>query len=143
MQYGCRAPALRGRKIPGLSGGLGMAKVSAAGTHLAEARSQSAQGRRVFHGSHRAGLERMLQAGFFDILLSVQHLRVFGMHGLLAGSCMPKTRRRPRREAPLGGHIEDFRKEIRDVLNSCAWTACRISARKFEMCGTPGGYILG
>ena len=31
---------------------------------------------------------------------------------------MPKTRRRPRREAPLGGHIEDFRKEIRDVRNS-------------------------
>lgn len=47
LQYGCRAPALRGRKIPGLSGDLGMAKVSAAGTHLAEARSQSAQGRRV------------------------------------------------------------------------------------------------
>lgn len=89
MQYGCRAPALRGRKIPGLSGGLGMAKVSAAGTHLAEARSQSAQGRRVFHGSHRAGLERMLQAGFFDILLSVQHLwvseRKFEMCGTLGG----------------------------------------------------------
>ena len=42
------APLSLRTEDPGLSGVLGMAKVAASGTHLAEARSQSAQGFRVF-----------------------------------------------------------------------------------------------
>lgn len=42
------APLSLRTEDPGLSGVLGMAKVVASGTHLAEARSQSAQGFRVF-----------------------------------------------------------------------------------------------
>ena len=42
------APLSLWTEDPGLSGVLGMAKVAASGTHLAEARSQSAQGFRVF-----------------------------------------------------------------------------------------------
>ena len=47
------APLSLRTEDPGLSGGLGMAKVAASGTHLAEARSQSAQGFRVFSFSVR------------------------------------------------------------------------------------------
>lgn len=42
------APLSLRTEDPGLSGVLGMAKVAASGTHLAEARSQSAQGFRFF-----------------------------------------------------------------------------------------------
>ena len=47
------APLSLRTEDPGLSGVLGMAKVAASGTHLAEARSQSAQGFRVFSFSVR------------------------------------------------------------------------------------------
>ena len=47
------APLSLRAEDPGLSGVLGMAKVAASGTHLAEARSQSAQGFRVFSFSVR------------------------------------------------------------------------------------------
>jgi hypothetical protein len=57
MHYGCRAPAGR-RKAWKQFHLLGKAKIAAAGTHLAEARSQSAQGGRVILRDGKGCLER-------------------------------------------------------------------------------------
>ena len=63
------APLSLRTEDPGLSGVLGMAKVAASGTHLAEARSQSAQGFRVFSFSVRILIFSFLSFTFWSAFL--------------------------------------------------------------------------
>ena len=63
------APLSLRTEDPGLSGVLGMAKVAASGTHLAEARSQSAQGFRVFSFSVRIPIFSFLSFTFWSAFL--------------------------------------------------------------------------
>ena len=63
------APLSLRTEDPGLSGVLGMAKVAASGTHLAEARSQSAQGFRVFSFSARILIFSFLSFTFWSAFL--------------------------------------------------------------------------
>ena len=63
------APLSLRTEDPGLSGVLGMAKVAASGTHLAEARSQSAQGFRVFSFSVRISIFSFLSLTVWSTFL--------------------------------------------------------------------------